>query len=179
MTIINFRFWKLSLTERILIMNRTHVNQRKVESNQSRWSSSREYFLPLRDGKTTRVCKSMFLSTLGLKSDAMIVELAPAQSRSYADAVASIEDRRGKHPASHKCDTKATHRRINSYNPSISHCKCKNAPNKRYLNPKMSIKSMYEQFLQHKENMVITCRTYCHAFLAEIIGFSRPTQDEI
>ena len=53
-----------------------------------------------------------------------------------------------------------------------------NAPNKRYLNSNISIKSMYEQFLQHKENTVITYRTYCNAFQTEIIGFSRPTQGE-
>ena len=59
----------------------------------------------------------MFLSTLEVKSDGVITELARAQSQSYADAIAPLEDRRDKHPASHKCDTQAIRLHINSYNP--------------------------------------------------------------
>lgn len=139
---MNFRFQKLSFTEHCQWLstqdiNQIDVKQRKVESNQSRRSSSIEYFLPLRDGKTTLVCKSMFLSTLGLRSDGMITDLVRAQIRSYASAIAPIEDCRGKHPASHKYDTDTICLHINSYHESISHCKRKDTPNKRYLNPKI------------------------------------------
>ena len=52
----------------------------------------------------------MFLSTLGLKSDGMIAEMARAQRQSYEEKIAHIErieDRRGNHPPSNKCDTKS------------------------------------------------------------------------
>ena len=101
----------------------------------------------------------MFLRTLELKSDGMIIKLARTQSQSYVDPIAPTEDRRGKNPASHKCDTKAIRLHINSYNPSISPYKHKDAPKKRYLKPDISIKSMYENFLQNKKDKVATCST--------------------
>ena len=55
----------------------------------------------------------MFLRTLELKSDGMIIKLARTQSQSYVDPIAPTEDRRGKNPASHKCDTKAIRLHIN------------------------------------------------------------------
>ena len=73
----------------------------------------------------------MFLSTLGLKSDGMI----HTQSQSYDGAIAPIEDHRGSHPESNKCDAEVIRLHINSYNSPISHYKRKNAPYKWYLNP--------------------------------------------
>ena len=101
----------------------------------------------------------MFLRTLGLKSDGMIIKLARTLSQSYVDPIAPTEDRRGKNPASHKCDTKAIRLHINYYNPSISPYKHKDAPKKRYLNPDISIKSSCENFLQDKKNKVVTYST--------------------
>ena len=72
----------------------------------------------------------MFLSTLGLKSDGMITEMARAQSQSYDGAIAPTEDHRGSHPQSNKCDAEVIRLHINSYNPPISHYKHKNAPYK-------------------------------------------------
>ena len=77
----------------------------------------------------------MFLSTLGLKSDGIITEMVRAQSQSYNGAIAPIEDHRGSHPQSNKCDAEVICLLINSYNPAISHYKRNNAPYKRYLNP--------------------------------------------
>ena len=106
----------------------------------------------------------MLLIKLELKSDGIITELIQAQSQSYADAIALIETRMGKHTASHNCDTEAISLRINSYKPSISHYKRNDAPNKRYLNRDIWIKSIYDKFLQHKKNKLFTCRIYCNIF---------------
>lgn len=173
--IIDFRFLNLLFIERWQSLS-THVNQtdvkrRKFERNQSRRSFSREYFLTSRDGKTTRACKSMLLSTLGLKSDGIITELIRAQSQSDANTIALIENRMDKHPASHNCDTKAIYLHINSYKSSISQYKCNDAPNKRYLNRDICIKSMYENFLHHKENKAFTYRTYCNIFRQKIENY--------
>ena len=67
----------------------------------------------------------MFLSTLGLKSDGMITEMVRAQRQSYDLAIALIEDRRGSHPTSNKCNAEVIRLHINSYNPSISHYKAR------------------------------------------------------
>ena len=74
---------------------------------------------PLKDSK----CKSMFLNTLGLKSDGMITEIVRAQHHSYDGPIAPIEDRSVSHPPSNKCDAEVIHLHINSYNPTIRHYK--------------------------------------------------------
>ena len=101
----------------------------------------------------------MFLRTLELKSDGMIIKLVRTLGQSYVDPVAPTEDRRGKNPASHKCDTKAIRLHINSYNPSIRLYKHKDAPKKLYLKPDISIKSMYVNLLQDQKNKVATYST--------------------
>ena len=62
----------------------------------------------------------MFLSTLGLKSDGMITEMVRAQRQSYDGAIAPVEDRRGSHLPSNKCDAEVIRLHINSYNPAIT-----------------------------------------------------------
>ena len=101
-----------------------------------------------------------------------------AQRQSYDGAIAPVEDRRGSHLPSNKCDAEVIRLHINSYNPAISHYKRKNAPYKRYLNPELSIKEMYKNFSENKENNKICYKTYCNVFKSENIGFSRPSQDE-
>ena len=101
-----------------------------------------------------------------------------AQRQSYDGAIAPVEDRRGSHLPSNKCDAEVIRLHINSYNPAISHYKRKNAPYKRYLNPELSIKEMYKNFSENKENNKICYKTYCNVFKSENIGISRPSQDE-
>ena len=74
---------------------------------------------PLKNSK----CKSMFLNTLGLKSDGMITEIVRAQHHSYDGPIAPIEDRSVSHPSSNKCDAEVIRLHINSYNPTIRHYK--------------------------------------------------------
>ena len=101
-----------------------------------------------------------------------------AQRQSYDGAIAPVEDRRGSHPPSNKCDEEVIRLHINSYNPAITHYKRQNAPYKRYLNPELSIKEMYKNFSENKENNKICYKTYCNVFKSENIGFSRSPQDE-
>ena len=102
---------------------------------------------PLKDSN----CKSMFLNTLGLKSDGMITEIVRAQHHSYDGPIAPIEDRSVSHPSSNKCDAEVIRLHINSYNPAISHYKRKNVPYKRYLNPELSIKEMHKNVSENKK----------------------------
>ena len=72
-----------------------------------------------------------------------------AQRQSYDGAIVPVEDRRGSLPPSNKCDAEVIRLHINSYNPAISRYKRKNAPDKRYLNPELSIKQMQKYFLEN------------------------------
>ena len=132
--LINSRFWKLSFTERrqwlAAYINQVDVKNKTSQQKSGDRLSSRQYLLPLKDGRNVIVCKSIVLSTLGLKSDGMITEMVRAQRQSYDGAIAPVEDRRGSHPPSNKCDAEVIRLHINSYNPVISHYKRKNTPYK-------------------------------------------------
>ena len=121
---MNSRFWKLSFMERrqwlVAYINKVDVKKTSQQKDGGRLSS-REYLLPLKDGKNVIVCRSMFLSTLGVKSDGMITKMVHAQRQSYDGAITPAEDRRGSHPPSNNCDAEVIRLHINSYNPAISH----------------------------------------------------------
>ena len=107
-------------------INQVDVKNKTNQQKDGGRLSSREYLLPLKDDKSVIVCKSMFLSTLGLKSDGMITEMERVQRQSYDGAIAPIEDRRGSHSPSNKCDAEVIRMHINSYNPGFSEYKRKN-----------------------------------------------------
>ena len=115
--------------------------------------------LPLKDSKNVIVCKSMFPSIPGLKSDGMITEMVRAQRQSCDSAKAPIEHCSGRHPPFNKSDAEVICLLINSYNAAISHYKHKNSPYKQYLNPELSIKEMYKKFSENKENNKICYKT--------------------
>ena len=74
-----------------------YINQVDVKNKTSQQKdggrlSSRENLLPLKDDKNVIVCKSMFLSTLDLKSDGMITKMVRAQRQSYDGAIAPGQD---------------------------------------------------------------------------------------
>ena len=170
--LINSRFWKLSFTERrqwlAAYINQVDVKNKTSQQKDGGHLPSREYLLHLKGSNNLIVCKSMLLNTRGLKSDGTKTEMVLAQSQSCDGAIAPIEDRRGSHPPSNKCDAEVIYFYINSCNPVISHYKRKNAAYKRYLNPELSTKEMYKNFSDSKENN----KTYCNAFKSENVGFS-------
>ena len=150
-------------------MLETVVKQRTVEimdvdGNEQmqtpRRSFSGIYSLPLPNGAKFYVCKIMFLSTLGTKSDSMITALSLAKRRSYEDNICPTEDHRCGTYLEHKCDDEVIRLHINSYQPSISHYRRINAPNRRYLNPELSIKQMDNNFIANNENFKISYRKF-------------------
>ena len=108
--LINSRFWKLSFTERrhclAAYINEADVKNKTSQQKSGGRQSFREYLVPLKDGRNVIFCKSMFLSTLGLKLYGMITEMVHAQRQSYDGAMAPVEDCRGSHLPSNKCDQK-------------------------------------------------------------------------
>ena len=81
--LINSRLWKLSFMEHRQWLT-AYINQAGEKSKTSQQKGdgrllSREYLLPLKEGKNAIVYKSMSLSTLGLKSNGIITKMARAQ----------------------------------------------------------------------------------------------------
>ena len=110
----------------------------------------------------------MFLSTLGLKSDEVITEMVHAQRQSYDGAIAPVEDRKSSHPRLNKCDAEVICLHLNSDNPPISHYKHKNVPYKWDLNSELSIKEMYKNVSENKENNKIWYKIYCNVFKSSV-----------
>ena len=84
----------------------------------------------------------MFLATLGLKTDGIITEFIKRKKAGTVEAM--IKDNRGKKPPKTKTEKELIRQHIMSYRPQVSHYKLKNAPNKRYLEPHLTIISMWE-----------------------------------
>ena len=99
------------------------------------------YTLPLPDGTTQRVCKTMFKATLGTKSDGIITGLVRAKRALATSAISPTSDRRGKHDNGLKKDKMSIIEHINSYNPAASHYTRANAQNRRYLDSHITITS--------------------------------------
>ncbi len=84
----------------------------------------------------------MFLSTLGWHADGVIKSHISWVRKSMAVGSSSARaDNRGKHTCKpkHAMDHEPIRAHILSYNPTISHYTRNHAPNRRYLEPELSI----------------------------------------
>ncbi|KAF5281753.1 hypothetical protein FQR65_LT14548 [Abscondita terminalis] len=124
------------------------------------------------------VCKSMFMNTLGLRSDSIITDYL---KRTINDLPVDLKDKRGQKRAEtvraiaekNYTDIK---NHINSYHPQVSHYNLEHAPNRRYLPCDITIRDMYKDFIEKVYK--ISYETYRKVFDKENIGFASPTQDE-
>ena len=87
-----------------------------------------------------------------MKSGAQITGLFHSKQRGYEQVIAPIDDNKGKHVAAHKIGHNIIKAHINSYHPSVSHYTRKNAPNRRYLNPDITVRMMYDDFTEKQKS---------------------------
>ena len=124
-----------------------------------------------------KVCKAMFLSTLGRKSDSRIMECLKSQRKTFEDSICPIDDGRGKAEPKAKKDIGIIKEHLNSYNPAICHYKKESCPKRRYLNPELNVKKMWDDF-HSKFPDGGGYQLYFKAFKDENIGFSTPSVDD-
>lgn len=123
------------------------------------------------------VCKTMFIHTLGFKTDGSITNFL----KRTANDLPCLEDKRGKQRGLQmknisEGNYKNVKEHIDLYHPQVSHYNIKHAPNRRYLAPDLTIKQMYKDFaLKYKH---VSYETYRKIFEKENIGFTAPTQDD-
>lgn len=154
---INNQFWKLDYNKRRMwIKNNVKLIPTKRPRLDSRGdvtrNTSRLYFMMDEEDVDHQVCKVFFLRTLGYTSDKIItVTLQSCDQGSIMPA----NDRRGKHEPANKLSDESHQLivgHIKSFNPSVSHYRREHAPNRLYLSPELSIKSLYDDFkVKHKE----------------------------
>jgi hypothetical protein len=123
------------------------------------------------------VCKTMFIHTIGYKSDGIITHFL----RRTANDLSCIEGQRGKANALKMKEVgqqnyKAVKEHIESYHPQVSHYNIDHAPNRHYLPCDIIIHQMYKDFVSKYQNL--NYETYRKVFDKENIGFSSPTQDD-
>ena len=100
-----------------------------------------------------------------------------SKRKSFDESISPNIDRRGKNLRPHKVDHEIIRQHINSYNPSISHYSRENAPNRRYLNPDITVKQMWMDFAE-KNPAGGGYQIYFNVFQEEYIVFSRPSVDD-
>lgn len=120
------RFLRFSFGERRHFMDK-YIKRiekvQKLETSQNKRNFSNFYSLPLENGKTIMVCKKMFLSTIGKRSDNIVVYHFKAKN--FNNGIALCEDRRGlkiNTDRKNKRDIKAEEiiYHINRFNPQVS-----------------------------------------------------------
>ena len=136
------------------------------------------YRLPMLDGKQLVVCKSMFMSTLGFKSDKVLTTAMKSTVLGFDSG-----DKRGRHAPKHKLsdeDLAIIRCHIQSFNPCISHYRREHAPNRLYLPPELTAADMhtdYEDECKKDGRKSVTYQRYCKEIGKMNISFAK-TGDE-
>lgn len=122
------------------------------------------------------VCKTMFLHTIGYKSDSIITEYLK-----NTEDLPRLEDKRGQNTKLRMNEIAIKNyeiikEHINSYHPQQSHYNLSHSPHRRYLTADLTIRSMHSDFNSKHAN--VAYETYRRVFEKENIGFSAPSQDD-
>ena len=122
------------------------------------------------------VCKTFYMSTLGMKTNGYISEFVKSQNK---NPIATFREKRGGCRA-FDCDEEQQKiiDHINSYNPQISHYNSEHSPNRRYLDSELSIRDLWKDYISQSVNRTISYSLYQKVFRTLNIGFARPSQDE-
>ena len=118
--------------------------KKKSAQNPRARNHSLLYTLPMPNAINKRVCKVMFLATIGAKCDSIVMEFVRSKVSSSQTAILPTKDRRG----AKKKDKNELHdqiiQHINSFNPCVSHYQRENAPNRRYLDCSLTVKGNFK-----------------------------------
>lgn len=174
-------FNAMGFSERRLFVDAYVTQIEKVyQSSSTKRKFTQVYTLQLCPQATKQiVCKTMFLHTLGFKTDGMIT--SHFSSKSNNSGLTKTKDGRGETISQIRktnklelCQTIKDH--ISTFNPVVSHYKLENSPNRRYLSCDVTINEMWKDYnLKHNK---ISYPTYWKIFNNENIGFDTPSQDK-
>jgi len=125
----------------IIVKNKKKTYKGTVDSDKR--SFSREYYLPICDGKEEKVCK-MFFKELFFVSDGRITRILKSK------LVGSFppQDQRGKHSGNRTNDTRINEIKdfINTFPSYESHYSRLKNLNKKYLSPNLNLKIIYNLY---------------------------------
>lgn len=168
-------YWNLDYTSRRKWLYK-HVKlvpvKRRTQSAKHKRSESRRFTLPLEDSTDIEVCRFTFLNTLGYTNDSVITELiAVVKQGSCGD---QVKERRG--GCRRQPNREIIKNHIESFKPSVSHYRRKNAPNVRYLSRELTYKKMYDDFVS-KHPSVCKIEVYRQVLKEMHISLCQPKSD--
>ncbi|XP_016298312.1 uncharacterized protein LOC107655364 [Sinocyclocheilus anshuiensis] len=150
------------------------LKNRLTTGGPSRRKKTFQYHLNNRLRQPQDVCKTCYLTTFGYhpKNDSMIVSVTGNTSSAVPPP-----DRRGRHPPANKIDLSPIHKHIESFSPTVSHCKCEHAESRRYLSSNVTVMMMYKDF-KGKSAKACSYETYRKAIRDMNIGFRKLHAEE-
>ena len=179
---INCDFWKLNFSERSLWFDADvliqSIKRRKSSSEALEFSRSNSYVyrLPVTSRKVP-VCKTLFLNTLGLKTNGRITEFIKQKLSSHSsDSPCLLKDGRRKPSPCNKKDLLNVKNHIKSFHPQVSYYHLEHGPLRRYLDPDLSVVAMWED--RKEKGLDVSYSLYQKEFRNMSIGFSHPFQND-
>lgn len=173
-------FWPKPFGERKMWLNShvTFMGTKQKARNPRQYSKNISVRYSLNHpttGEKVQVCKKMFLSTMGLKTDGQISGL---KRKTAPDGRTNTNDKRGQYERKKANNVREELvRHIESYKPQLSHYALENAPKRRYLDVNITIIDMLKDFnVKHEQK--VSYELYRKVFDTQNIGYSRPSQDE-
>ncbi|KAL0159857.1 hypothetical protein M9458_043582 [Cirrhinus mrigala] len=150
------------------------LTSRLTTAGPSRRNKTFKYHLNNSLGQPQDVCKTFYLTTLGYhpKNDSVIVSVTSNMSSAVPP-----QDRRGRHPPANKIDLSPIHKHIESFNPTVSDCKCEHASSRRYLPSNVNVVKMYKDF-KAKHASACSYETYRRAIRDMNISFRKLHAEE-
>lgn len=180
-------FCSFNFRERYLFFE-SHIKAKPVKcrtTDTRKKERTLQFTLPLlgnQEAPTVSVCKTMFLRTLGMKTDGFIT--SHFKKKQHTVDFENIEDKRGSAARTAKRLRKESNdakikNYIESYQPQVSHYKLAHAPFRRYLQCDLNITKMwkyYTEICSHDEK--VSKEKFRQVFDTLNIGFGTPSQDD-
>jgi len=136
-------------------------------------SQTREFFLRSSNGVDVKVCKTVYLNSLGL--DSARVHRALKKGRE-----GTVEDRRGKHRPSNAKSAATINKvkeHIESFPAYKSHYRLGDTPNRKYLSSDLNLSKMYDMYLAKNLEEKVSISKYRRIFETYNLKFKSPKKD--
>lgn len=175
------RFWGGNFeAQRLFLLRHIQIHQitAKHQSNRARQDVrqrrfSQQYMLEDDDNTALQVCKTMFLHTLGLRTDGKLTRFR----RSLTSNQGILRDKRGGDHLTDPDCTRAIIEDINSYHPQVSHYAREHAPLRIYLPATLSVKTLHQAYQQAHLGNPVCYTKYRRVFTHQRITFGNPKPD--
>ncbi|KAB0801639.1 hypothetical protein PPYR_03825 [Photinus pyralis] len=180
-TLINNEFWNMNHNEQKTFIfhnvSRSPTKRTTVHSaTSSRRSNTLQYAFKNESGRRVAVCKTFFLTTLGFKksNDKMVRTVFGNFNETV---ITPKRDGRGKNPKK-KFDRDVIIKHIESFNPTIAHYRREHAPLRKYLPSDITIKSMYDDFIEKHPSITFSYYLYREVVDSLNISFTKLGHEE-